>query len=87
MKHNTYNANNWRSYAACIESDPDLFFPEGNQWQVETQIAIAKAICAECVVKEECLKFALHTKQEFGIWGGTSENERRKLRRRWLQIV
>ena len=49
------------------------------------QIEAAKAVCEECPVKERCLQFALETNQDSGIWGGTSEEERRRLRRAWLR--
>jgi WhiB family redox-sensing transcriptional regulator len=55
--------------------DYDLFFPERGQSDKP-----AKAICATCPVREECLDYALGTKVEHGIWGGTSENQRRMLR-------
>ena len=48
------------------------------------QIASAKAVCGECDAQAECLEFALATNQDSGVWGGTSEEERRKLRRAWL---
>jgi WhiB family redox-sensing transcriptional regulator len=47
------------------------------------QIAAAKAVCAGCDVRADCLEFAISTNQEYGIWGGTSEEERRVLRRQW----
>jgi WhiB family redox-sensing transcriptional regulator len=46
-------------------------------------IAAAKAVCRACTVREECLEFAISTNQEYGVWGGTSEEERRVLRRAW----
>ena len=48
------------------------------------QIEDAKAICTECSVREECLNYALETNQEAGVWGGYAEDERRRLRKRWL---
>ena len=62
--------------AACLGSHPSLFFPEKGESTLE-----AKAICSGCEVKKECLQFALETREKFGIWGGKSEQERRKLRR------
>jgi WhiB family redox-sensing transcriptional regulator len=74
----------WRAYAACREGDPDLFFPAGTTGSAVKLIESAKAICAECDVNAPCLDFALATNQDSGVWGGTDESERRKLRRQWL---
>jgi len=74
----------WRSEALCRDTDPDLFFPVGTTGPALTQIANAKAVCCQCPVRAECLEFALSTNQDTGIWGGTSEEERRKLRRAWV---
>jgi WhiB family redox-sensing transcriptional regulator len=73
----------WRVRAACSTVDPDLFFPVGVTGPAVGQIAAAKAVCQQCSVRSECLEFAITTNQEYGIWGGTSEEERRVLRRRW----
>lgn len=56
--------------------DPDLFFPERGASTEE-----AKAVCAGCAVREQCLEFALTNGEKFGIWGGLSERERRRIRR------
>ena len=64
--------------------DPDVFFPIGSTGPALEQIEAAQRICAACPVSEECLEFALATNQEAGIWGGTTEEERRKLRKAWL---
>jgi WhiB family redox-sensing transcriptional regulator len=74
----------WRSVASCRDTSPDLFFPVGTTGPALEQIAAAKAVCTECPVQEPCLEFALMTNQDSGIWGGTSEEERRKLRKAWL---
>ena len=71
----------WRDRAACRSSDPGLFFPVGSTGAALEQIRVAKAVCRDCPVREQCLAFALRTNQEAGIWGGTCEEERRKLRR------
>ncbi|HEX7165676.1 MAG TPA: WhiB family transcriptional regulator [Acidimicrobiales bacterium] len=73
----------WRRDAACKDLDPNLFFPIGVTGPAVDQIAAAKSICTLCPVRAECLDFAITTNQEFGIWGGTSEDERRVLRRQW----
>lgn len=71
----------WRNQATCRDTDPELFFPVGTTGQALLQIAKAKSVCCECPVKVECLEFALETNQDTGIWGGTSEEERRQIRR------
>jgi len=71
----------WRKNALCKDTDPELFFPVGNTGQALLQITEAKRVCEECTVKQECLEFALETNQDCGIWGGTSEDERRQIRR------
>lgn len=72
----------WRSAAICRDTDPDLFFPVGTTGYALVQIDRAKQVCDECPVKTECLDYALETNQDSGIWGGTSEEERRAIRRR-----
>ena len=72
----------WRDEAVCRETDPDLFFPIGTTGQALLQIDRAKQVCNECTVQVSCLEFALETNQHSGIWGGTSEEERRDIRRR-----
>jgi len=71
----------WRGASICRDTDPDLFFPIGTTGHALTQIARAKEVCGECPVSERCLEFALETSQDSGIWGGTSEEERRVMRR------
>jgi len=73
----------WRENAACADINPDLFFPVGVTGPAVSQIAAAKAVCARCVVSSACLDYAITTNQEYGVWGGTSEEERRTLRRAW----
>lgn len=72
----------WRNNAACLEADPELFFPVGNTGQAIEQIESAKSICGQCSVTEQCLQYALETNQDSGVWGGLSEDERRTLKRR-----
>lgn len=74
----------WRSLASCRDTDPDLFFPVGTTGAALEQIKASKRICKTCEVRAECLQFALATNQESGVWGGTSEDERRSLRKSWL---
>ncbi len=74
-------STDWRDLAACRDTDPDLFFPVGNAGPALRQVAQAKQICAGCTVRTPCLEWALASGQEAGVWGGTSEDERRALRR------
>ncbi len=67
----------WRRSAACQEADPDIFFPVSAAGQGRDEAARAKAICASCGVRRQCLQFALATHQAHGVWGGTTEEERR----------
>lgn len=71
----------WRNSAACRDTDPDLFFPVGQTGPAINHIASAREVCQTCDVKRECLEYALMTNQDAGIWGGTTEDERRKIRR------
>lgn len=72
---------NWRAAAACRFADPDLFFPASDVGKSLDQAADAKAICAGCQVRRQCLAFALRTRQVHGIWGGLTERERYVLAR------
>ncbi len=78
----TWTAPNWRAEAACLSADPDLFFPISSAGPAEKQIARAKRICAGCRVRRECLDFALSHDQVYGIWGGTTPEDRQRARRR-----
>ena len=81
----TYDVDNanWRSWRPAGHQ-PDLFFPVGTTGPAIEQIAEAKAVCRTCEAQSACLEFALATNQDSGVWGGTSEEERRKLRRAWV---
>lgn len=76
--------DDWRDLASCRDTNPDLFFPVGTTGPAIEQIEQAKAVCRQCEVQSACLEFALVTNQDSGVWGGTSEEERRKLRKAWL---
>lgn len=67
----------WQADALCAQTDPEAFFPEKGGSTRE-----AKKICALCPVRAQCLEYALKNDERFGIWGGLSERERRKLRKR-----
>lgn len=71
------NALSWQGDALCAQTDPEAFFPEKGGSTRD-----AKKICTSCEVRSECLEYALQNDERFGIWGGLSERERRKLRRR-----
>jgi WhiB family transcriptional regulator, redox-sensing transcriptional regulator len=72
----------WRHRAVCLDEDPELFFPIGNTGPALLQIEEAKAICRRCPVTDVCLKWALESGQDSGVWGGLSEDEQRALKRR-----
>lgn len=72
----------WRAYAACATTDPELFFPIGDGPGAQAQTAEAKRVCARCPVRDRCLNWALDTGQTSGVWGGLSEGDRLRLRRR-----
>lgn len=71
----------WRSKAACLGEDTELFFPAGSTGRALDQAEQAKAICRRCDVSAACLEWALRTGQVDGIWGGLTEEQRRTLRR------
>lgn len=84
IRTHDWDADEWRTRSLCRDSNPELFFPIGATGIAVDQIAAAQEICRACPVTEECLEFALATNQEAGVWGGTTEEERRKLRKGWL---
>jgi WhiB family redox-sensing transcriptional regulator len=67
----------WQEQALCAQTDPEAFFPEKGGSTRE-----AKRVCTGCEVRAECLEYALAHDERFGIWGGLSERERRRLKRR-----
>ena len=67
----------WQERALCAQTDPEAFFPEKGGSTRE-----AKRVCTSCEVRSQCLEYALANDERFGIWGGLSERERRKLKRR-----
>jgi WhiB family redox-sensing transcriptional regulator len=72
----------WRHHALCRDEDPELFFPIGTTGPAATQVEQAKVVCQRCPAVEPCLTWAVETGQDAGVWGGTSEDERRALKRR-----
>ena len=81
-----FDERSWRRSAACRDVDPKVFFPVGLTGPAIPQIAAAKVICGRCPVRMACLQYALVSYQEFGVWGGYDEEERRNLRRRWRSL-
>ena len=71
------SALSWQADALCAQTDPEAFFPEKGGSTRD-----AKRVCTTCEVRAECLEYALQNDERFGIWGGLSERERRKLKRR-----
>ena len=72
----------WRDRAACLDEDPELFFPIGNTGLALVQVEEAKAVCRRCEVVDICLKWAVEFGQDAGVFGGLSEDQRRALKRR-----
>lgn len=66
----------WQEQALCAQTDPEAFFPEKGGSTRD-----AKKVCQNCEVRAECLAYALENDERFGIWGGMSERERRRLKR------
>ncbi|MGW4574561.1 WhiB family transcriptional regulator [Streptomyces tendae] len=79
----------WRVRGLCLTEDPDLFFPIGglNSGPAAIQTDEAKAVCRHCPVTRQCLAWAVDVGPVEGIWGGTTEGERRALRRRAMRAV
>lgn len=80
----------WFSFAACKDTaDVTVFFPDGREHDNRRKEREAKAICAACIVRDECLTFALETGQRFGIWGGTTQEQRKQIwrQRRWRSVA
>lgn len=73
----------WRVRAACSGYPNSLFFPATDRAD-EAEVDKATSICSVCPVSDACLEYALETNQRSGIWGGTTEKERKSLRRKWL---
>jgi WhiB family redox-sensing transcriptional regulator len=71
----------WQEFASCKGWDPEVFYPDRG-----VPSASAKAVCNECPVQRDCLEYALRRDERFGIWGGLSERERRKLHRQRARL-
>ncbi len=81
VQHGRDSRHGWRQRAACRDVDTDFFFPNGETGEALAQAEAAKAVCATCEVRPECLDFAMGTNQPYGIFGGLSETDRKSLRR------
>lgn len=66
----------WTEQALCAQVDPEIFFPKKG-----AAVSTGKSICGRCPVSAECFDYSIELGETFGIWGGASENDRRKLRR------
>ena len=75
-------SDNWQIRGACRNEDPELFFPIGGGPAAQVQAEEAKRVCWRCPVMQLCGQWALKTRQDAGVWGGMSEDERRALKRR-----
>lgn len=82
----TPRAADWRDSAACRSEDPEMFYPSGRS--ARGLVVHAQSVCAVCPVVEACGRWALETGEQWGIWGGMSENRRRQiLRRRGMRLI
>src|SRR3954451_22777043 len=72
----------WKAEAACRDLPTSIFFPDS-----ESDSGPALAVCATCPVREQCLDFALRTRQHDGVWGGATETERKRIRRRMGRVA
>jgi WhiB family redox-sensing transcriptional regulator len=71
----------WRAASACLDTDPDVFFPVAVGSAASKQVERAMRICAGCTVRQQCLDFAIRSGEKDGIWGGTTPDERTRVRR------
>jgi WhiB family redox-sensing transcriptional regulator len=74
-------AADWRAAGACRTADPDLFFPVAVGGAANPQVNRALQICGGCPVKQQCLDFAMRTREQAGIWGGTTPEDRLRVLR------
>ena len=72
----------WRNRAACLDQDPELFFPIGSTGLALVQVEKAKVVCRRCEVIDTCLTLAIESGRDDGVFGGMSEDERRSFKRR-----
>ncbi|HXC83016.1 MAG TPA: WhiB family transcriptional regulator [Trebonia sp.] len=80
-------ATDWRAASACLSADPDLFFPIATGSAAAVQIGKAQRICASCQVRRECFDFAMRSGETHGVWGGTTPEERIRVRRQRARLT
>jgi WhiB family redox-sensing transcriptional regulator len=78
----TAEEREWMEQSSCKGMSPSIFHPEEEDPEYERRVFDAKAICHSCAVESECLVWALTRGEKLGVWGGKSEQERRRLRRK-----
>ena len=83
----TRYATDWRAAGACLSADPDLFFPVATGTVAAVQVRKAQRICAGCGVRQECFDFAMRSGETHGVWGGTTPEERIRVRRQRTRLV
>lgn len=76
------HVEDWREKAACLEYDPELWWPIGTTGPAVSQIQLAVTVCSRCEVRSDCLAYALDNSITEGVWGGLSEEDRRSHKRR-----
>jgi WhiB family redox-sensing transcriptional regulator len=74
-------ATDWRAASACLNADPDIFFPVAVGTAASKQVSLALRLCQGCTVRQHCLDFAMQSGEKEGIWGGTTPEERIRARR------
>jgi WhiB family redox-sensing transcriptional regulator len=79
IRREKWASEGWRQFGSCRDSDPDLFYPVGRGHAAQEQTEVAKSVCRSCPSREPCLAFALGTRQDLGVWGGMSPDDRREL--------
>jgi WhiB family redox-sensing transcriptional regulator len=72
--HPSIDDDHWREQAACLGIDPQVFYPADDD-----EAEQARAICANCEVRVECLEYALARREKDGVWGGATERDRRRI--------
>ncbi|MGW0856921.1 WhiB family transcriptional regulator [Streptomyces sp. NPDC002690] len=87
MDHNPLAGTDWQKRSSCRWEDPELFFPVGDTGPALLQIEEAKSVCRLCPVVDACLRWAMKTDQAYGVWGGTSEADRRQALRESGRLV
>nr|WP_156004038.1 WhiB family transcriptional regulator [Streptomonospora sp. PA3] len=82
-----HDSEDWVAQGACRQYDPELFFPVSTTGPGQNDAELAKAICRTCAVRSECLSWALRAGEPHGVWGGTTPEDRRYMRRQPLPMA